>query len=139
MRFYASDTVDLFLHAIATALQIKATVHQIDSAGRVSVIHVGTTENYLLECCFARTQALHIDPVLDNAKDVKEEMNTESVDMIKYHCPFCAKSFGGPLRLKRHISGCTPNTMEDRKPFQAKIAVTEESPILVLDESDTRR
>ena len=107
MKYYANETVDLFLHAISVAFKMKSTIYQIDSSGKVIVLHVGTLENQKIECFFARTQILHIDPVVDNLGSVKVEENDESSIL---HCPFCHTSCGGPKRLKKHIELYTDNS-----------------------------
>ena len=66
VKYYASDTADLILQALARALSIKGTVFKINSDGLVSGFDVGVDASQShLTCCFARTDVCHVDSVLD--------------------------------------------------------------------------
>ena len=45
---------------------MKATIYQIDSAGQVMMFSTGLMDEYDMECSFARTEVLHVDPVVSD-------------------------------------------------------------------------
>lgn len=81
-KYYASDTVDLFLDAIAKALSIKVKVFQINSQGEIVELNVGTLANFSYEFFFARYSILHVDPVLELIKDTASENLREELTEI---------------------------------------------------------
>ena len=115
IRFYINPTVDLFLPALAKSLHMRGTVYQINYAGSISHEYIEATNDYDIECYFAKTSILHVDPVLD-VPDIKNEFEAISTDELR--CSLCKRSFGGPTRYKRHVVQCTaPSTEEDVKPL----------------------
>ena len=94
---------------------MRGTVYQINSAGSINHEYIGATNDYDIECYFAKTSILHVDPVLD-VPDIKNEFEAISTDELR--CSLCKRSFGGPIRYKRHVVQCTASsTEEDVKPL----------------------
>ena len=54
-----------------------------------------------------------------------------------YFCPLCSEKLAGPLRLKRHISKCTPPDSSDRKPFRPLNETTSSSSIVIDSSGDS--
>ena len=88
---------------------------------------------------FARTQVLHVDPVLNLQSDTFQNMKQETENEVcEYKCPLCSKSFGGALRLKRHVTSCKPTPQfVDLKPFVPNNSIFAEQLLISSDDSDT--
>ena len=80
MKYYVSDTVDLFVDAIAKTLPIKGKIYQIYSSGNIVEIDVGCLTEYAHEFYFVRYSFIHVDPVLtfDSSDDLSDEI--EEID-----------------------------------------------------------
>lgn len=130
VRGYVQETVDLVLPALTKALKIKATIYKIDEMGQISIYTSGVTENFEMECYFAKTSILHIDPII-SIETIKQESTGKM-----FPCPICSKVLYGPLTLKRHIAKCQPSTSEEEiKPFVPNVRI--EGKIKIdLDSSD---
>ena len=90
-RYYMSETVGLFLHAILVSFGVKGTIYQVNSSGEISPLEVGLLNSDQNECFFAWTEILHVDPVVD----IKTEPNAEQASDIVLCCPHCFKTCGG--------------------------------------------
>lgn len=98
----------------------------------ISTYFEGVTENYEIECTFARTTLQHIDPVFHIVK--KEN---DSIYATPLKCPVCFQIFDGPQRLKRHMTSCKSEEcfqQLDLKPFVEKVGANDSS--IVIIESD---
>ena len=75
VKAYVEKTVDLVLPALSSALNVKATVFQINSSGKILTLpSIRNIKDFEVECFFARTQVLHVDPVV--------ELRTDSLNTV---------------------------------------------------------
>ena len=120
VKWYANETVDLFIPALESAFKIKADVFSINATGKRWASTIGT-----LETVFARTTILHVDSALP----IKHEVKTETNRPV-FTCPLCYETFAGLLSLSRHLVKCpvkNGDNIQDVKPtklFEPRVPVS---------------
>ena len=84
---------------------------------------------------FARNLSNHIDATIPIDTDIKVEIYRE-LESPSFQCPFCTKSFFSASKLKQHVSSCSPQHSDDRKPFVSKIQIPLSESISISDDSE---
>ena len=95
---YVRDSVDLVLPALCRALHIKGTIYTIDRKGQITTMPVGRMDDWKIVAEFARSEILHIDPVVKYLSQEKHSIKKELSDGQKFSSAYVINNCLGQTR-----------------------------------------